>query len=704
MQGHGNQQSSQNTMNTSNLNQQSGIVPTNRTNQFNQNQFLVAVASCYNIKFIEMETYLTSKALNDDSTTSLEELKANVCRCVNYGFLTQLNILPGFYSLNKHTSFQHLFLNGLHSTTFDTCKAIFDHIGDIIKSFLCSEKTIKQEKCPEAYIIVQVHQFIDGWLLLETLLKSRLAICAATLQVNLDQKQCDMHLDDQESLQEFFIKVQGLQNGYFYNSTNDRFVPVVKIMKMYLDELSRYSAYYPNIIKFQKDLSYHIEQYSIEGNVVPLPFTLSDVYTSLVRMRVPQVPHSLSPLEDTTNSFKTKKNHPSFEALISSLESTICVDCTTPEICSEVANRHRCQVCLIGYHDELDCHARGPEFQHLNLRRQVKIYNQIYGNTPLKGHKQKEWNPPSIPPIHKDKENDKPKSILKSNKKNNKFKNYNTKTNEKEIQMFESEKEIEEEVEKHEEEEKEGYDLSMLSFINNQEEYNIDEIDCLDSPYDTSVTNSFVLPLVQPVHSQREPGCEPTNHSELALQVKSVIVTMPCTLTALTSKISSTRSHPSKHFIQYQAASSQRNFSKFCDVTMMVDGGANCGSLKYKELFTFYVSTPSSVQIVAGSGIKSEGWGGISVNMNGKVILADPFYHYPNNPSNIWSPNVLKIFCNFKHVFTVTNEFVHYIDQDGQTFTEPSTVYNDLDFTNLGIYMFSLTPNPTIAIMEAPLQ
>ena len=82
----------------------------------------------------------------------------------------------------------------------------------MIKSHLQSKNIINPRSCPEAHLIIQANQFISGWAILETLLQSRLTICGATFDIDLDAKQCETKFEDGESLQEFYIKIQNLQN------------------------------------------------------------------------------------------------------------------------------------------------------------------------------------------------------------------------------------------------------------------------------------------------------------------------------------------------------------------------------------------------------------------------------------------------------------------------------------------------------------
>jgi hypothetical protein len=88
--------------------------------------------------------------------------------------------------------------------------------------------------------------------------------------------------------------------------------------------------------------------------------------------------------------------------------------------------RERCKACLIGYHEEVNCYARGPQFLPPNLRRRIMVYNQTHGDKPPDGHVYKEYSPKGVTPDHKSSSNkSKPSSFKKDIRP---FSNYHTKS------------------------------------------------------------------------------------------------------------------------------------------------------------------------------------------------------------------------------------------------------------------------------------
>ena len=100
-------------------------------------------------------------------------------------------------------------------------------------------------------------------------------------------------------------------------------------------------------------------------------------------MKVPSIPSSLTK-QTSTHEFKkqeviassTHKNYDDttsdgdLEALIASLNGTVVDGCVNPVMCAKIQanSRTRCQVCLLGFHDEMQCFLRGENFQPEALR------------------------------------------------------------------------------------------------------------------------------------------------------------------------------------------------------------------------------------------------------------------------------------------------------------------------------------------------
>ena len=89
----------------------------------------------------------------------------------------------------------------------------------------------------------------------------------------------------------------------------------------------------------------------------------------------------------------------------------------------------------------------------------------------------------------------------------------------------------------------------MNAFIQAQEQYDMEEFTSYNDIGGDSTICSLVIPDVAPIISQMEPSPKPFNHSMEALHVSSAASTAPPPFTALAQRISSTRKHPSKHFV-----------------------------------------------------------------------------------------------------------------------------------------------------------
>ena len=204
---------------------------------------------------VEMEIYLSTKVLANDSAEALQKVYSYIIRAITYGFSCQLDIMPTFNDPDKEIRFEPLFLQGLFSDNLRKAKSVFDQIGEIILDFLQSNDTISKSRTPKADTIIKANKFVSGWVLLECLLKQRLAICGADIDDDLDEKRVKLEFLPNESFQEFYVRTQMLMNEYHYNATDISFIPVVKIVRKFLQQLSRCEACRPSLTSFQTQLS-----------------------------------------------------------------------------------------------------------------------------------------------------------------------------------------------------------------------------------------------------------------------------------------------------------------------------------------------------------------------------------------------------------------------------------------------------------------
>ena len=417
--------------------------------QFNSNRFSCIVVDA-KIKFTDMENYLSKRTLANDNTSSIERLYGHIVRSMNNAFSKHLQIMPSFRQLNRNTDFEKLFLGKLFGSTRDTCQAIFDHLGDIIKEALTSPSTIDQDRCPASYTIITANRFNSGWDILTALLQGRLAICGAEPDLGLDARLMSLTLEMNESFQSFYIKTQILLDEFRYQATDDPFVPVPKIMKKYLQQLTRCPDYVPILLPFHRKLTKHIKNYGLDNNMYKLDFSLKEIHDDLVDMKAPPVPTVLRDISDDKSlplSNTIPERNESFSALVASLEATVSDNCYNPTICASVSAKKRCPACLIGFHNEMDCYLRGANFQPDNLQRRLKIYNKLNGEAPPSNHQPRKWNPPSLPPVHDTRNiTHKPKDDNHSTRtptgynghRKKPFSNTTTKTSKKEISLLDS--------------------------------------------------------------------------------------------------------------------------------------------------------------------------------------------------------------------------------------------------------------------------
>ena len=150
---------------------------TSLNNKFGQNEFSVAVSGNSKMKFSTMETTLKDCVLLSDSQRDMKSLYENITKAITFVVNQELELLPSFQDLHRKIDFESLFLSNLHGATLSKCKPIFLRFGTIIRSRLLMKDCIDPSKCPKASLKILTHSLMDGWKLLETILKSRLVIC-----------------------------------------------------------------------------------------------------------------------------------------------------------------------------------------------------------------------------------------------------------------------------------------------------------------------------------------------------------------------------------------------------------------------------------------------------------------------------------------------------------------------------------------------
>ena len=151
-----------------------------------------------------------------------------------------------------------------------------------------------------------------------------------------------------------------------------------------------------------------------------------------------------------------------------------------------------------------------------------------------------------------------------------------------------------------------------------------------------------------------------------------------------------------RHHATQISLQNENSFVPYCTLTFHVDGGANCGSIKDKDLFYFFINSEGLVQTVDGSMVRSQGWGVILVQFGQRTCLLGPVYYFPNSPRNTFSPGILLNYNIFREANISTNKSMSLVGVNNELTTMPINVYNDLDFVNLTIMCMS-PPKSVIA-------
>ena len=424
-----------------------------QTNQFNQNKFSLLVTGAAKLKFASMQIYLKDKSLTNETAQAFEEIYTHIGMSVSFIFDDSVNVLPSFHQLDKETQFSTVLLHNLCSTTYEKCLGVYQKIGSLLKLFLLSPSFLSKSTAPNVDTIRKANISYDGWTILEAILKDNIVACGARVKFDLDKTRILLVFKDNESYVDFYVRTQNVLNEYKLNYRDEVFIPRIKIADTFVSQLTRSTEYSIHLTTYRQRLEDHIDEFGDVDNSMPLPFTVTDVYTHLKRMKVTLVPNDLrvikaiptlfSSLQNPITSIPTYNNEtiasaitppttdafhlePDPELLIDGLDGTVVENCSNPVMCAQIRanNRNRCQACLIGFHDEIKCYLRGPAFQPEELKRRIRVYNQIHGDKPPNNEKPSTFRPGGKHAIH---HNSKTSSQRVQFRKP--FNNYHTKTN-----------------------------------------------------------------------------------------------------------------------------------------------------------------------------------------------------------------------------------------------------------------------------------
>ena len=679
---------------------------------FGQNEFSLIINDTKKIKYLSMETYLKDKSMPDDSVRSIEQMYNDIVMSLTFVFEQDLPFIPSYSLLSRDIDFDDIFLKKLHGITLKKCQSVFTRLGSILKSRLTSPTFISTMKCPKTAIVIRANPLATGWTLLQKILCDRLIICGGIPDYDLDSVRATLAFYPQESYIDFYIRTQHLLNEYDLCYTNKTFVPTIKITNTFITELNRAPEYVPLLTSYHEKMIRHIKSFGDVDNSYPLPFDIHEVYDLLHKMNASLIPSSLRPQRKIPSLHQSTLVPPpspkdGYTEFIACLEVTIDEDCTQPSICAKMStNKQRCQACLLGFHRELDCYLRGPNFQPSDLKRRLKIYNQINGDAPPSSHSIREYNPRGKEAVHpnpKQKSTYRPNPTAPTNSPSENqvsfsmkkpFSNFATKSKNQlkpNINSLESTTDAEPDN-------AEDFDPTITSFMSSQIQFDTLNIDT-ESPYDDNPTICMQMaPQKHPKSGQQKyvPNYTISNFTDISSRMSAASDNTPQKLLDVIHDSHIVRRlRPSKAFLRQHCLAIEKlsinYFQPFCNATFHVDGGANCGGVNDKRLFYFYINTKSEIEQVGGDHVHSPGWGGILVNINNKVHLLAPVYYCPRSPRNTLSTTSMIQFCAYNEAIVNTNKHLQITDTRMTTSRLPFDIHNDLDHLTLSV--ISLKPN-----------
>jgi hypothetical protein len=672
-------------------------------NIFGSNEFALACAG--KIKFSEIESSLKSKSLEDDSIEKLEKFYSSVMRSVCYAFESGIHFLPSFLDLDTSLDFRSLFLHDLLGSNLRKCDHVYTRIGEIIKDRLTNSECISSSTSPKAMVIIQSNPTTDGWSLLEKLLRARVVSCGAIPDIDLDQLRSSLTWSTSESLHDFYSRNQKLITAYRFRYRDDSAIPRTKILSRFLSELNRASDYVPYLVPYHQQLIQHLRLYGDIHNQQHLPFSIEQIYELLVHAGVPSTPSSLRPTSlssSTTPSPSSDISSSIFTTSSPHQSSPVVASCEyDPSICALQTKRRRCQVCLMGFHEENDCYLRGKNFIDPALQRRINIYNQHHGDKPPSSHKVKAWQPQSITPFpfEKGPSTQTSSDPLSRNqtKPRKPFANASTKTKPSINSLALSHEDTNDDFPTDLESNRVTWDdngvPTISSFLSSQqtalEESDLQEHDSSFHPTNCSMS----IHHQQRPHLQVHPSPHPYDFVHPYSIDSTVLSSTPTTLQSILSKAQSS-GHPRKSFFLQHSNEllklPSQSFQPFCSATFNSDSGANCWAVVSKSLFYFYIPNKTNIQQVDGSAFQSLGWGGILVRFGTKVYGVYPVHHCPSNPRNTFSPSSLRAFSGFTRSIINMNESITLVHSSSPLPIDiPVSVYNDMDFVHLQIMTFA---------------
>jgi hypothetical protein len=210
---------------------------------------------------------MKDKTLDNDLVQQLEIFYTDIMSAVSYAFEFNLSSITDFKDLRPDIDFEKLFLANLCGATLQKAQSTFDQIGQIIKKFL-KPPFVLHSKAPLASIVLKSNNKLPGWKLLVTLLQSRVVLCGATPDYDIDTVRTTIKLQNGESFHEFYSRNQDLLNEYELTYADQLYIPTFKITYRFVTELCRSMDFLIHLSQYQHALIVHLQKHGDANNLV----------------------------------------------------------------------------------------------------------------------------------------------------------------------------------------------------------------------------------------------------------------------------------------------------------------------------------------------------------------------------------------------------------------------------------------------------
>lgn len=706
---------------------------------FNTNSFYLLLSSTDKVKFDSIDTSLSRRSLLDDNFHSLEQLYNGIMRSLGVGLQSSLHFVPQFRQLNQDTSFFDIFLGNLHGLNFEKAFSVYDTLGQYIKERLQSTKCISSEKAPKAYDVIHSFPSLDGWSLLEKLVKKRLIICGARPDRDLFGELLLIQLQDGESLLQFFRRMQELENEFAIMLVDTKvLIPKLRLNMRFVTELMRCQEYRTYLVSLHQQL---LQYEKVHGDLickVPLPCTLMQIYEHLDDCRVSKTPRgrllpspnklpvmykqqqrtaeqvqqpsiSLQQRRDNVDDLFDGDNYVADEEPLDDhgneefiVDSWYCQETLEEHndeqemkvIISAMTRRMAkkfCHACLTPGHEAHQCFLRGPAFRPKELTARLLIYNQQHGEEPPQGTVIPKWNP-RTPPAFTDKLKKNGEHVDKKGATKKSFGPFKNSPNKSTVQKpalksMAQEQSTSPSVTFH---------PTLSEFVKVQDEI-LDSFEGDEEIVETiqeSTTRSFTATMSMMKNNNNDTSQQLLQYHHPFNETMKVYDYTPQAIARQLFRSHKNRiQRPHAEYIKQYSINigtlPMINFLPACTVKMNVDSGANVFSVKTRKLLIVFFETETKVDAVDGHHFISPGWGIGLALIDEKPVLLAPVYECPDNPQNTFSPGALKVYSSFDQVMVDCHSKILFTDDKNNKSEMPLEVENGLDFVCIKFLAFS---------------